>query len=74
MARCYYETLLSSRTFSCEGVREDVGRAPHVEALHSKIRIPGKPLADSPENPYYRPPNSFSFVSVNLNEWTVWAK
>jgi hypothetical protein len=36
MVRCFYETLLSSRTFSCEGVQEDVGRAPHVEAFHCK--------------------------------------
>jgi len=53
MAQCCYETLLSSRAFSCEGVHEDVGRASHVEAFHCKIRIPGKSPIDSPENPYY---------------------
>ena len=68
MARCCYETLLSSesRTFSCEGAQEDVGHALHVEAFHCKIRIPGKSPADSPEKAYYRPPTTklpFSFVS-----------
>ena len=53
MARCCYETLLSSLTFSCEGAREDVGHTPHVEAFHRMIRTPGKSPADLPESPYY---------------------
>ena len=68
MARCCYETLLSSRTFSCEGFQEDFGRAPHAKVFRCKIRIPGKSLADSPENPYYRPPNYRSAFSVEI--WT----
>jgi hypothetical protein len=67
MARCCYETLLSYRTVSCEGVQEDVGLAPHVEVFHRKIRIPGKSLADLPENSYYRPA-AVQLCQRNLND------
>lgn len=67
MARCCYETLVLSRTFPSEGVREDVDRALHVEAPHCNVRIPGKSPADSPENPYYRAPSYRSALSAEFD-------
>lgn len=71
MARCYYETPLSSRAFSCEGVREDiVGCGSHVEVFHLKIRFRGN------HKQFYRRIHTiaqlpFRFVSGSLNGWTV---